>query len=69
MESVLFMKNQMYLNVDELLELIECMEQENMNNVVLATLHEVKELILDLHWIELKENIIGVMKWKEKNGI
>ena len=45
----------MYVNADKLLSLIECMEEANMNNIVLETLFEVKELILDLEWVEIKQ--------------
>lgn len=46
--------NNMYVNANEVLELLECMQEANINNVVVETLHEVQEMILDLKWREIK---------------
>lgn len=48
------MNNNMYVNANEVLELLECMQEANMNNTVIETLFEVQELILDLEWREIK---------------
>lgn len=45
--------NNMYVNVTELQELLECIKQENPQHREI--INEINELILDLKWREINE--------------